>query len=152
MNVISGIGESGFLAHSAFSASIATKDSNGNIITATYLSSVDLTPYQTVDGMTAYQEVTGMTAYQQAGSYLSANVLDNVSGDWNEVSAKLDTSAFSDVSGTFLTAHQDLSNYQTTAGMTAYQTTAGMSNYATTGDLDYVSGVVGNVESLLASL
>ena len=36
-------------------------------------------------------------------------------------SNKLDTTAFSDVSGTFLTAHQDLSDYQTTAGMTAYQ-------------------------------
>ena len=38
-----------------------------------------------------------------------------------QVSEKLDTTAFSDVSGTFLTAHQDLSDYQTTAGMTAYQ-------------------------------
>ena len=36
-------------------------------------------------------------------------------------SNKLDTTAFSDVSGSFLTAHQDLSDYQTTAGMTAYQ-------------------------------
>ena len=66
-----------------------------------YLTGVDLTPYQTVEGMTAYQE---------AGDYLSANALDNVSGDWNQVSAKLDTTAFSDVSGTFLTAHQDISN------------------------------------------
>ena len=54
MNIISGIGESGFLAHSAFSAGIATKDSNGNDITATYLTGVDLTPYQTTAGMTAY--------------------------------------------------------------------------------------------------
>ena len=38
-----------------------------------------------------------------------------------QVSEKLDTTAFSDVSGTFLTAHQDLTDYQTTAGMTAYQ-------------------------------
>lgn len=64
MNIISGIGESGFLANSAFSAGIATKDSNGNDITATYLTGVDLTPYQTT---------AGMTAYQVAGDYYSAS-------------------------------------------------------------------------------
>lgn len=53
------------------------------------------------------------------------------SGTWNGVSTKLDTTAFSDVSGTFLTAHQDLSDYQTTAGMTAYQP---VGNYQTAGD------------------
>ena len=66
-----------------------------------FITGVDLTPYQTVEGMTAYQPV---------GSYLTADALDNVSANWNEVSAKLDTTAFSDVSGTFLTAHQDISN------------------------------------------
>ena len=66
-----------------------------------FITGVDLTPYQTVEGMTAYQPV---------GDYLTADALDSVSGDWNEVSAKLDTTAFSDVSGTFLTAHQDISN------------------------------------------
>jgi len=35
------------------------------------------------------------------------------SGTWNTVTGKLDTTAFSDVSGTFLTAHQSLSNYYT---------------------------------------
>ena len=49
-------------------------------------------------------------------------VIDN-SATWNTVGDKLNTTAFSDVSGTFLTAHQDLSDYQTTAGMTAYQPT-----------------------------
>lgn len=67
-----------------------------------FITGVDLTPYQTTAGMTAYQE---------AGSYLSANALDNVSGNWNEVSAKLDTTAFSTVSGNFLTAHQSLDGY-----------------------------------------
>ena len=57
-----------------------------------------------------YQTIAGMTAYQPVGSYLTADALDTVSGDWNEVSAKLDTTAFSDVSGNFLTAHQDISN------------------------------------------
>ena len=77
-----------------------------------FITGVDLTPYQ----LTA-----DMTAYQAAGNYLSSNALDSLSGNWETVTAKLDTTAFSTVSGTFLTAHQDLSDYQTTAGMTAYQ-------------------------------
>lgn len=54
-----------------------------------------------------------------------------------QVSEKLDTTAFSDVSGDFLTA-VDLTPYQTTAGMTAYQpvgdymTTADSANFYTT--------------------
>lgn len=72
MNIISGIGESGFLAHSAFSAGIATKDSNGNDITATYLTGVDLTPYQTIEGMTAYQEAGDYLTTADSGSFLTA--------------------------------------------------------------------------------
>lgn len=88
--IIDTINGSGLYAQSAASASIATCDSDGNIITATYLTGVDLTPYQTTAGMTAYA-TTG------------------------DVENKLDTTAFSDVSGTFLTAHQSLDGYATTA-------------------------------------
>ena len=88
--LIDQLNNSGLFAQSAYSAGIATCDSDGNIITATYLSSVDLTPYQTTAGMTAYA-TTG------------------------DVANKLDTTAFSDVSGTFLTAHQSLDGYATTA-------------------------------------
>jgi len=63
-------------------------------------------------------------------------VIEN-SATWNNVSAKLDTTAFSDVSGTFLTAHQDLSDYQTIAGMTAYQEAG---NYLSSNALDELSG------------
>jgi hypothetical protein len=49
-------------------------------------------------------------------------------------SNKLDTSAFSDVSGTFLTAHQDLSDYQTTADMTAYATVESLTAKQDAGD------------------
>lgn len=93
-----------------------------------FITGVDLTPYQTT---------AGMTAYQLSGDYLTTGDSANFYTTANE-------------SG-FITG-VDLTPYQTTAGMTAYQTTAGMSNYATTGDLSYVSGVVGDVESLLASL
>lgn len=83
-----------------------SKQDAGNYYSASnpsgFITGVDLTPYQTTAGMTAYQE---------AGEYLSANALDNVSGNWNEVSSKLDTTAFSTVSGNFLTAHQSLDGY-----------------------------------------
>ena len=110
---------------------LTTADSGEFYTTANesgFITGVDLTPYQTT---------AGMTAYQPAGDYLTTADSANFYTTANE-------------SG-FITG-VDLAPYQTTAGMTAYQTTAGMSNYATTGDLDYVSGVVGNVESLLASL
>ena len=41
------------------------------------------------------------------------NTLKSSSGDWNKVSEKLDTTAFSTVSGNFLTAHQSLDDYAT---------------------------------------
>ena len=59
------------------------------------------------------------------------NVVQTNSSNWDNVSNKLDTTSFSDVSSTFLTA-VDLTPYQTTAGMTAYQP---VGDYATTADL-----------------
>ena len=41
------------------------------------------------------------------------DTLKSSSGDWNKVSAKLDTTAFSTVSGNFLTEHQSLDDYAT---------------------------------------
>ena len=97
--LIDTIDSSGLFAQSANSATIATKDSNGNDITATYqpvgdyysasnpsgfITGVDLSPYQTKDDMSAYQlsgdyvsatdlenyqPVSAMTAYQPAGDY-----------------------------------------------------------------------------------
>ena len=43
----------------------------------------------------------------------ASDYIQNNSAALNEVSAKLDTTAFSDVSGTFLTAHQSLEGYAT---------------------------------------
>ena len=103
MQLIETLNSSGFFAQSAFSAERATKDSLGNDITATYLSA-----HQDLSNYATKTEVESATSgLQPAGSYLSANALDSVSGDWNEVSAKLDTTAFSDVSGSFLTAVPD---------------------------------------------
>lgn len=55
MKLVSGIVDSGFFAQSALSAEVATKDNLGRNISETYLTGVDLTPYQTIEGMTAYQ-------------------------------------------------------------------------------------------------
>ena len=60
-----------------------------------------------------YATVESLTAYQAAGDYLSANALDSLSGTWETVTDKLDTTAFSTVSGNFLTAHQSLTDYYT---------------------------------------
>lgn len=105
----------GMTAYQSAGDYLTTADSANFYTTANesgFITGVDLTPYQLTADMTAYQPV---------GNYLSSNALDNLSGNWETVTAKLDTTAFSTVSGTFLTAHQDLSDYQTTAGMTAYQ-------------------------------
>lgn len=143
-----------------------------------FITGVDLTPYQTVEGMTAYQPVgdyysasnpsgfitnDAITGLQPAGDYATNTQLSEVSSsitamiptgefelcagsgielvddpnaktttisvtaqggnpaveaeviahsaDWNTVGDKLDTTAFSDVSGDFLTAHQSLEGY-----------------------------------------
>jgi hypothetical protein len=61
-------------------------------------------------------------------------------------SSKLDTTAFGTVSGTFLTAHQDLSDYQTVAGMTAYQP---VGNYMAA---DALTGLSGTWETVTGKL
>ena len=99
-------------ARKAWNAQTAYYDSNGiNLANATNSAKSGYAASAWINAHSSdYQTITGMTAYQPVGSYLTADALDNVSGDWNEVSAKLDTTAFSDVSGSFLTAHQDISN------------------------------------------
>ena len=75
-----------------------------------FITGVDLTPYQTIEGMSAYQEKSDMTAYQPVGEYYSAS---NPSG--------------------FITG-VDLTPYQEKSAMTAYQTVEDMSAYQPSGD------------------
>lgn len=96
-----------------------------------------------------YQPVSGMTAYAPSGDYADSSALDlkldasasssyyttaNESGFVDsayvdsQVSGKLDTTAFSDVSGTFLTS-VDLTPYQLTADMSGYIPTGESANY-----------------------
>lgn len=119
--------------------------------------------------------------YQPKGDYLSANALNSLSGKWETVEDKLDTTAFSNVSGTFLTAHQSLDGYATetlveeTSGaitsliptnyypdnnpsgfisgvdLTPYQTTAGMTAYQPAGDYATSSNLVANNQYTLTT-
>lgn len=75
--------------------------------------------------------------WEQGG--LPASTVSSIASSYanSAASSKLDTTAFSTVSGTFLTAHQDLSDYQTVDGMTAYQPAG---NYMTADALTGVSG------------
>ena len=93
----------------------AHQDLSDYATTAELADKLDTSAFSDVSGtfltahqdLSDYQTIAGMTAYQPVGSYLTADALDNVSANWNEVSAKLDTTAFSDVSGSFLTAIPD---------------------------------------------
>ena len=119
----------------------ATKD----FVQSSVSSKLDSTAFSTVSGsfLTAHQSLDGLmsasllglsgstiTSYNNmpfplGGGEGDAEVNQIVhanSGDWNNVSAKLDTTAFSTVSGNFLTAHQDLSDYLTKSSAdTLYQ-------------------------------
>ena len=89
--LIDQLNNSGLFAQSAYSAGIATCDSDGNVITATYLTGVDLSPYQTTAGMTAYATTGDVankldtTAFNIPESANWNNVYDTVqtnSGSW----------------------------------------------------------------------
>jgi hypothetical protein len=109
MKLVSGIVDSGFFAQSALSAEVATKDSLGRNISETYLTGVDLTPYQTVEGMTAYQPAGAYLTTADSANFYPMN--ENPSG--------------------YLTAHQSLADYQLTADMTGYLTTGDSANFLT---------------------
>ena len=99
-----------------------------------------------------------ITVYQtNSASYLTTHQdLSYISG---QVDNKLDTAAFSNVSGTFLTAHQDISNkldttafstvsgnFLTAVDLTPYYTTADANTLSSmlSGAIDYVSANAGD--------
>lgn len=84
-----------------------------------YITGVDLTPYQTKSGMIDYQPKSGMIDYQEKSGmsdYQTTAEMVNYQttagmtayATTSDVANKLDTTAFSNVSGTFLTAHQTI--------------------------------------------
>lgn len=77
--------------------------------------------YTTADANTLSSMLSGAIDYvsANAGDQEVHNIVHTNSATWDSVTSKLDTTAFSDVSGTFLTAHQAISaeewnsNYET---------------------------------------
>lgn len=127
MNIISGIGNSGFLAQSAYSADIANKDALGRVIDTTYL--------------TAHQDLSNYATKDDLSDYATKDfVNDNID---SATSGLLPTSSFSSVSSNFITALP--SDLVYTADITGKLDT---SVYATdsamfSGAIDYVSANIG---------
>lgn len=123
--------------------------------------------YATEDWVTSQGYITGvdLSEYAKTSSVLDyidsacSNKLDttsfsNVSGDFLTTSFGISESAhweeatttYEQNSGTYLTSHQDLSDYQTTAGMVYYYTTAEANTLSSmlSGAIDYVSANAGD--------
>lgn len=124
---------------------------------------LDSTAFSTVSGdyaTTSYVDMSDDLTYSRATAWAGQNLaplnsVANNSAKWNEIevyeqnsasyltshqdiSNKLDTTAFSTVSGTFLTAHQSLDGYLTKSSAdTLYQP---IGSYASQSDLEQVSG------------
>ena len=122
-----------------------------------FITGVDLSDYATTaqvaekqDSLSYGYHDTAISSIDNSAIYdTSAHArINTLAGRISDLSSnKLDSSAFSDVSGTFLTA-VDLTPYQTTAGMTAYQsagdylTTADSANfYTTANESGFITGV-----------
>ena len=84
------------------------------------------------------------TLYAPISVIEDVGTLKTASAGWNKVSDKLDTTSFSDVSGKFLTAHQDISNKLDTTAFSAvsgnFLTDYDLNDYATKIDLENTSG------------
>ena len=78
-----------------------------------YLTGVDLSNFYTKDETSGAEQLAEAFSNIPGGDTEVNELVRSNSGTWNGVTNKLDTTAFSDVSGSFLTAHQDLSNYYT---------------------------------------
>lgn len=69
------------------------------------------------------------------------NTLKSASGNWDKISDKLDTTAFSTVSGSFLTSHQSLDNYYTKTQVdSTFASSTQLNDYLTTATYQTDSG------------
>ena len=105
----------------------ASLDGTTNVVQSNSSVWSDITAYQS----NSASYLTGVSIPESGNWNEATTTVQTNSSTWDNVSNKLDTTSFSDVSSTFLTA-VDLTPYQTTAGMTAYQP---VGDYATTADL-----------------
>ena len=131
---------------------------------STYTISADTWVFSAGSGVSLVDDnenkVTRIDVTAKGGDEDVENLVKTSSGSWNDVSSKLDSTAFSNVSGDFATKTE----LETTSGaitsliptdyypdsnpsgfisgvdLTPYQPVSSMSNYATTNDLEQVSG------------
>ena len=101
-----------------------------------FISGVDLREYYKKTETSSKEEISAAIAAIPLGDEEVNQVVHTNSSTWNTVSDKLDTTSFSDVSGTFLTA-VDLTPYYTTAD-------ANTLSSMLSGSIDYVSANVGD--------
>lgn len=90
-----------------------------------FITGVDLSPYYTTaDANSLSSMLSGAIDYVSANAdnVEVTNVVQSNSGVWNEVTNKLDTTSFSDVSGSFLTAVNIPESANWEDATTAYQT------------------------------
>lgn len=97
----------------ALNSSLSSKlDQSALELTGEYVSGVNLsgTSYRLYAGWSDEASIAQTANFDSEGNYLAeyVNAIKTNSGDWNNVSAKLDSTAFSTISGDFLTAHQSL--------------------------------------------
>ena len=78
-----------------------------------FITGVDLSNYYTKTDTSSKEEISAAIAAIPLGDEEVNQAVHTNSATWNTVSDKLDTTAFSDVSGSFLTAHQSLDGYAT---------------------------------------
>lgn len=106
-------------AFSTVSGDFLTNDDLNGYATESFVENVsgDITALIPTDYATTTQinELSGAIDYvsANAGDQEVHNIVHTNSATWDSVTNKLDTTAFSDVSGTFLTAHQSLDGYAT---------------------------------------
>lgn len=106
-----------------FLTAIPDEYSTKDYVQSSVSSKLDSTAFSTVSGsfLTAHQDISTLMPKSESANFYP--MTGNPSGfltAHQDLSNKLDTTAFSDVSGNFLTA-VDLTPYQTVEGMTAYQ-------------------------------
>ena len=121
-----------------------------------FITGVDLSNYYTKTDTSSKEEISAAIAAIPLGDEEVNQAVHTNSATWNTVSDKLDTTAFSDVSSTFLTAHQSLDGYATESfveNVSGDITALIPTDYATTeqindlsGAIDYVSANAGDQE------
>lgn len=78
-----------------------------------FITGVDLSNYYQKNETSSKEEISAAIAAIPLGDEEVNELVHTNSATWNTVTDKLDTTAFSDVSGSFLTAHQSLDGYAT---------------------------------------